>query len=100
MNESLTDDLERFTGERGEGGRRMGRLIQEGYLTTHSLFSSDADDGGQKKKKTPRKLSGDLDTESESVFLYSSSGLRSLSAFLSGRGMNTQAWLSVMPHKA
>lgn len=44
-----------------------GRLNIEGYLTTHSLFSSDADDGGQKKKK-PRKPSGDLDTESESVF--------------------------------
>lgn len=67
MNASLKDDFERFTRERGEGGRgrRRGRLTIQGYLTTHSLFSSNADDGGQKK---PRKPSHDLDTESDSVF--------------------------------
>lgn len=49
--------------------REEGRLNIEGYLTTHSLFSSDVNYGwGEKKKKESRKPSHDLDTKSESEF--------------------------------
>lgn len=43
---------------------KEGRLNIEGYLTTNSIHQR-SDDGGGKK---PRKPSGDLDTESVSVF--------------------------------